>query len=79
MHDINSSPPSQPKQSQLGVLRKSYTQIVKENPTRSSVKKPWTEVKYTNKNNVAAKKGMQKQEPGKRRILFSRKQVKAKS
>lgn len=58
-HKVNSSPPSQPRQSQSGVSRKSYAQVVKENPTRSSVEKPWTEVKYAKKKNVAAKKGMQ--------------------
>ena len=75
MHDVNSSPPSQSRQSQLGVLRKSYAQVVKENLTRSSAKKLWTEVKYTNKKNIAAKKGMQKQDPDGRRILFPRKEV----
>ena len=77
-HKINSSPPSQPRQSQSGVSRKSYAQVVKENPTRSSVEKPWTEVKYANKKNVGAKKGMQKQEPGGRRILFPREEVQPK-
>lgn len=74
-HKGNSSPPSQPRQSQSGGSRKSYAQVVKENPTRSSVEKPWTEVKYPNKKNGAAKKGLQKQEPGGRRILFPREKV----
>lgn len=77
-HKINSSQPSQPRQSQSGVSRKSYAQVVKENPMRSSLEKPWTEVRYTNKKNVAAKKGMQKQEPGGRRILFPRKEAEPK-
>ena len=77
-YDINSSPPSQPRQSQLGVSCKSYTQVVKKNPTRLSTEKPWTEVKYINKKNVAAKKGMQKQEPGRGKILFRRDEVQPK-
>ncbi len=77
-HKVNSSPPRQPRQSQSGIFRKSYTQVVKENPTRSSLEKPRTEVKYTNKKNVAAKKGMQKQELGGRRIFHPKEEVKPK-
>lgn len=46
---------------------------------RSLVEKPWTEVKYPNKKNVVAKNGVQKQEPGGKRILFPRKKVQPKS
>lgn len=75
INPANTSPPSQPTQNRSGVLRKSYAQVVKDNPTRSSVEKPWTEVKYTNKKNETAKKGTHNQEPGGRRILFPRKEA----
>ena len=78
-HKGNSSLLNQPWQSLSGGSRKSYAQVVKENPVCSSVEKPWTEVKYPNKKNVAAKKGVQKQEPGGRRILFPREEGQPKS
>lgn len=45
---------------------------------RLSVEKPWTKVKYANKKNIAAKKGMQKQKPSRRRIFFPKKEVQPK-
>lgn len=78
MHNVNSNLPSQSRKCQFGVLRKSYTQVVKENPMRLSVEKLWTKVKYANKKNVAAKKGMQKQKPSRRRIFFPKKEVQPK-
>lgn len=77
-HRVNASPPIQPIQNRSGASRKSYAQVVKDSPTRSSVEKPWTEVKYTNKKNETAKKGTQNQEPGRRRILFLRKKAQPK-
>lgn len=70
MHNVNSNLPSQSRKCQVGVLRKSYTQVVKENPIRLLVEKPWTKV---NKKNVAAKKGMQKQKPSRKRGFFPQK------
>lgn len=70
------SPPHQPRQNQTSTLQKSYAQVVKQRPTSSS-EKPWTEVKYTNRKKSSAKK-TQRQEPGERRILFSRVQAQPK-
>ena len=73
---MNASTPNRLKQTQSGVLRKSYAQVTKEKPaTRSSSEKPWTEVKYANKKRGAAQNQAQKQEPGGRRILFPRKEA----
>ena len=72
METPKTGPPSQLQQNRSDVVRKSYAQVVKANPTRLSSEKPWTEVKYTNKKHRTAKKGTQNQEPGGRRILFPR-------
>lgn len=65
----NSNPPTQAKQNSSDTLRRSYAQVVKETPTRSPSEKPWTEVKHAKR---IPKLGVQKQEPGGRRLLFPR-------
>lgn len=74
----NAIPLSQLQQNRSNISRKSYAQVVKANPTRLSSEKPWTEVKYTNKNHGTTKKGVQNQEPSGRRILFPRQEAKPK-
>ena len=46
---------------------------------RSSSKKPWTEVKYNNKKQGMAKKKTRRQEPGRRKIIFSREETQPKN
>ena len=46
--------------------------MVKRSPTRLASEKPWTEVKYGNRKDGMAKKRLQKQKSGGRRILFLR-------
>lgn len=65
-------------QTQPNILRKSYAQVTREQPTRSSSEKPWTEVKYANKKQGASQAQAKKQEPGSRRILFPRKEAQPK-
>lgn len=74
---VHASPPSQPKQSQSSTSRKSYAQVVKENPVRSPSGKAWTEVKHSNKKESMTRKS-QRQEPGGRRILFPREEAQPK-
>ncbi len=71
---VHASPPSQPKQSQSSTSRKSYAQVVKENPVQSPFEKVWTKVKYSNKKENMTKKS-QRQESRGRRILFPREEA----
>lgn len=71
-NEVDTNLPNLPKQNQSGPLPKSHEQVAKDNPTRLLMKAPWTEVKYANKKQGAAKKGTQRHEPGGRRILFPR-------